>query len=227
MGLRLKNLSLRRERVLTAARQLIAAGGVEALSMRKLARRSGLAVNTVYNLFGRSRDDILESLVDDGIERLDRALTGAHIDDPLRLGPELIGAAVDHIVDAESVYRPVFLAELGSTQNHRWGDRRALWMGRSALEAAMRAGLLRDDLRPELLSEQILQSFQHAARLWAVGELDAGQFHSRAMYGLWVCMLAAATDESRPALAAELKAVEREIAAGDPRLERRQHGSQS
>ena len=100
-------------------------------------------------------------------------------------------------------------------------------MGRSALQAAMRAGLLRDDLRPGLLSEQILQSFQHAARLWAVGELDAGQSHSRAMYGLWVCMLAAATDESRPALAAELKATEREITAGDPPLERRQHGSQA
>ena len=44
VGLRELNVAARRERILEAARRLIAAGGMPALSMRKLAREAGLSV---------------------------------------------------------------------------------------------------------------------------------------------------------------------------------------
>ena len=61
--LRQVNIESRRRRILEAARNLIATGGMQALSMRKLAAESGLAVTTLYNLYG-SRDEILFALRD-------------------------------------------------------------------------------------------------------------------------------------------------------------------
>ena len=51
-SLRERNVAARRQRILDAARGLILRGGVQALSMRKLAEASGLAVKTLYNLWG-------------------------------------------------------------------------------------------------------------------------------------------------------------------------------
>ena len=67
-SLREDNIESRRQRILEAARGLIAGGGMQSLSMRKLAVESGLAVTTLYNLYG-SRDDILFALVQDAIDR--------------------------------------------------------------------------------------------------------------------------------------------------------------
>lgn len=211
MDRRQRNRLRRRERVLAAARALITDGGVEALSMRKLARAAGLAVNTLYSLFG-TRDDILEALVDDGMDRLDRVLEEMPPDLPLEVARAIITASIDHIVEEEAVSRPVILAGLRSGGVHGWRDARAIETCRSALAAAMREGLLRDDLNPALLSEQILLQFQHAARLWAAGESSEAEFRARALYGLDLCLLAAATDKPRSALAADVKSAERAIA---------------
>ena len=66
--LREVNIESRRQRILEAARSLIAGGGMQSLSMRKLAAESGLAVATLYNLYG-SRDEILFALIQDGVDR--------------------------------------------------------------------------------------------------------------------------------------------------------------
>jgi AcrR family transcriptional regulator len=59
--------------VLVAAGELIAAGGVEGLSMRKLADRAGVAVATLYNQFGL---ELYEALM--------RSKTYLAIDPPVR-----------------------------------------------------------------------------------------------------------------------------------------------
>ena len=55
-----------RRDVVTAAGALIAEGGVEALTMRKLAERAGVSVATLYNQFG-DRDGVLVAFVSSGL----------------------------------------------------------------------------------------------------------------------------------------------------------------
>ena len=87
----------------------------------------------------------------------------------------------------------------------------AVGMQRAAIQAAMDRGLLRDDLRADLLAAQVYQGFHRAALLWARGELDADGFRNRALYALTVCLLAAATDETRPGLVRALQRLERTL----------------
>ncbi|ROT29799.1 TetR/AcrR family transcriptional regulator [Micromonospora sp. HM5-17] len=54
---------LTRADVLTAARALLAEGGIEALSMRSLARRLGVAPNTLYS-YVRSKTELLDEVLD-------------------------------------------------------------------------------------------------------------------------------------------------------------------
>lgn len=53
-----------RERIIAAARELVLADGVDALSMRKVAAEVGLAPTAIYWHIG-SRDDLLHAVLDD------------------------------------------------------------------------------------------------------------------------------------------------------------------
>jgi AcrR family transcriptional regulator len=71
-----------RERVLTAAQQLVSESGVETVEIREVARAAGVGVGTVYRRFG-DKAGLVASLLDER-ERVfqDRLLTG-----PPPLGP--------------------------------------------------------------------------------------------------------------------------------------------
>jgi TetR/AcrR family transcriptional regulator, tetracycline repressor protein len=60
---------LTRDAVLAAARAGLAEGGVEALSMRRLARRIGVAPNALYSHVA-SRDDLIDALLDDTLNEV-------------------------------------------------------------------------------------------------------------------------------------------------------------
>ena len=62
-----------RAEVLTAVAALVAEGGTEALTMRRLAERARVAVGTLYNQFG-DRDGVLVAFVSAGLDRLERQL---------------------------------------------------------------------------------------------------------------------------------------------------------
>ena len=212
MGLREDNRELRRRRIRRAARALIAKSGFEALSMRTLARRADLSVTTLYNLYG-SKDEIRLALCHELLDGIDRALEEVPLERPLERARAVVTVGVDHLVGDASLSRAGILA----SRHGRGGidddeiTPRAVEMQRIALEAAMREGLLRADLRPELLAAQVYDGFRRAALLWAAGELDVSGFRSKALYALYVCLLGVANDANRPAILAELHALEPEL----------------
>ncbi|HEY6033695.1 MAG TPA: helix-turn-helix domain-containing protein, partial [Kofleriaceae bacterium] len=63
----------RRERIIAAARTLVAERGYEGLTMRDLARAAKVSVPTLYNLFG-SKDAILVSELEAMASSIARAL---------------------------------------------------------------------------------------------------------------------------------------------------------
>ncbi len=216
MNRRERNRAERRQRVLEAARELIADGGIDALTMRALAEEAGLAVNTVYALFGRSRDDILKTILEAGVAELDRMLHEKEFEDPLAVGPTLASTVVDYLIEREDVFRPVFLAEAHAPhrEDAGWGAVQALAMGREALAAAAKEGLLRDDVDLEVLSEHVFQNFRSWSRRWAAREIEGAELRARVVYGVWLSLAAVATDETRPAILAAMRQVERELAPG-------------
>src|SRR5262245_4522181 len=73
MGLLQEQKNERRERIVRAARKLIAEQGYEGLSMRELARAAGLSVPTLYNLIG-SKHQILALEMQSTFAEIARAL---------------------------------------------------------------------------------------------------------------------------------------------------------
>lgn len=179
--------------------------------MRRLAKHSGLAVNTLYSLFGGARDDILEALIEEGLQQFHQSLAGAEFRDPFDLATSIITRGTEHILASEAVFRAAYLAELQSMKLRPWGFGEGARRGVEALGAAVEAGLLRDDVDLSLLAEEIFQRFRATAHHWALGSIDGPQLRARTLYSLHLCLLAAATDEGRERLRPGLRAVEREL----------------
>jgi AcrR family transcriptional regulator len=61
------------ELILQAAAELLAEGGIEALSMRSLAAHAGIPVATIYRYFA-NREEIITAYLDHELERIDEAV---------------------------------------------------------------------------------------------------------------------------------------------------------
>ena len=215
--LRQINIRSRRQRILKAARNLIAGGGMPSLSMRKLATEAGFSVTTLYNLYG-SRDDILFALIQDAIDRMVPILDAeAPVDDPLARCRAVITVSVRQFAANEDIYRPMIVASYEGLSCGPEADRRlakrAAGMQREGIEQAIEQGLLADTLEPERLGEQIYHGYELACVQWAFGLLDEAGFRARALYGMYLALLAVANDAVRTELEANLKSLEGELAA--------------
>ena len=183
--------------------------------MRKLAQEAGLSVTTLYNLFG-VREDILIALVHDAIDRVDQILEReAPLEDPIERCRAVITVSIRYFAEHEAIFRPMILAlyqGLSPDLTDKAGTpERAARMQHVALEAAMSQGLIRDALDLGVLSSQIYHGYEMACCQWAFGQIDEAGFRARALYGLYVALLAVATEKLRPQLEAHLHRLEREL----------------
>lgn len=69
----------RRERILSAARELISKQGYEGVKMRDLAKASDVAPKTLYHQFG-SKEELLSTAVEERFRRTYQAIDSAEID---------------------------------------------------------------------------------------------------------------------------------------------------
>ncbi len=200
----------RRQRILAAARGLIARDGSGEWSMRKVAHAANVSVPTLYNLFG-SKEEIRAAMCAGFFDDLDSDLVETSVEDPLDRALGFVTEGVDHVVNQADLTRPVLLAQ----EQGRGGEHRttplAVERQRAAIQAAMDEGYLHADLRADLLAAQAYEGFHRAALLWAHGELDDSKFRTKALYAACVCLLAAATDEARPELLRTTRGLERRL----------------
>ncbi|MEM7412019.1 MAG: helix-turn-helix domain-containing protein [Myxococcota bacterium] len=230
MSLRDLNIEARRQRILEAARRLIAAGGVEALTMRKLAAEADLSVTTLYNLYG-VRAEILHALVDDAVDRIVGVIDAeAPLDDPLERCRAVITVSVRELSKRAGIHVPMVIANYGGlpdAQPDRRLAKRAAAMQQRGIEQAIAQGLLQDTRNPEQLGLQIYHGFELACIQWGYGLLTPAEFEARALYGLYLALASVATDATRASIDAELHRLERQLArtgAGDrarPKARRR------
>ncbi|MEM9651285.1 MAG: hypothetical protein AAGA65_04260, partial [Actinomycetota bacterium] len=115
---------------------------------------------------------------------------------------------VEQVLDRAATTRPALLAQ----EQGRGGEHRTTPMAverhRVAIQEAMDRGELHPHLRADLLAAQAYDGFHRAALLWARNRLDADGFRARALYSACVCLLAVATEKSRPTLLETARALE-------------------
>jgi len=98
-----------KERIIDAARQVLLSDGYRNFSLRKIAREIGVSATSIYLHF-ENKDDLVHSLMEEAIERLNTQLE-AQIDtekDPIikleALAREYIGFALNHPREYQVIY---------------------------------------------------------------------------------------------------------------------------
>ena len=209
MGRREKNLEMRRQRILDATRELIARDGIDGWSMRRLADAADVSVPTLYNLFG-SKEDIRAAMCAAAFAEGDGGDSAATSEAPIERVIALVNRGVDKVVAKAHKTRPALL-ERGF--DFRKGPL-VVERLRSSVQEAMDSGLLRDDLRADLIVDEGYEGFCRAAVRWAEGHLAADEFRAKALYSTCLSLLAVATDETRTQLLPHLHDLERSLPAG-------------
>jgi AcrR family transcriptional regulator len=179
--------------------------------MRKLASAASVSVPTLYNLFG-SKEEIRQAMCAGFFDEIDRGLDEKSLDQPIEQALAFASEAVDQVVERAPLTRPVLLAQEHGRGGERVTTPLAIERQRAAIQAAMDRGDLRTDLRADLLAAQAHAGFHRAALRWAHGEVDANGFRDSAVYAACVCLLAAATDVTRPKILKVASGLERRLA---------------
>jgi TetR/AcrR family tetracycline transcriptional repressor len=143
---------LTREAVLAEARSALAQDGVEGLSMRRLARRLGVAPNALYSHVA-GRDDLVDALLDDTLSEV-RA-PDPHRGD-WRDGIETIMRRTYAVLLAHPDLVPLYLARRGAR------GPRAVALGEAMLEMLARGGI-EGDAANEAMRALIIHTIGFAA----------------------------------------------------------------
>jgi len=205
--LREQKMAERRERILLSAREIIAEGGLQALTTRDLARRARVTVPTVYNLVG-ARDEVLFAAVEDQTTRFLAAIGSRE-----GLRPETRAIAVSRDCVAELVrtphyYRAILLLMHSSdagAEVRRSVGRTVVLQFEEAVRALRDAGELVDWIEPRKLAERLGAALTAAALQWATGDLGDTEFEQTAVLGTCLLLLGICQGETRAAVEAEAR----------------------
>ncbi len=192
-GLREAHKQRRRRAILDAARELLRAGGPDALVVETLAARAEVAPATVYNLIG-PRERLFGALLDDLLDELAARLAPLEPADPLARARAIVVESVRLFTADPPVSRAV-VTRLGPALHSRPAALQA-----RAFHDARAAGLLHPAADPEALGAQVLLSTTGALLLWAAGHADDARLADLALAGLDLALAAAVAD---PAARAE------------------------
>jgi AcrR family transcriptional regulator len=210
IGGRPKVRARNRRRVLDAARALVDAGGMDALSMRALAERAGVSATTLYNLFG-TKDEVVRTLALDILGAIDAEFLDIVDPDPIERMRARIQRLVEHVIDEAPpslVWAVLDDPVLTEQLNAQWASRHLV---QDAIVEAMKAGLLRRDLDANVLAEHVRAGLLHQQRLWAAGAIDAATYRAAASYCVDLALLTVATDSTRARLLRSVRRAERTL----------------
>lgn len=199
-------------RILDAARRLVDGGGLDELSMRRLAHEADVSVRTIYNLFG-DKKGLVEALVRDSFDAMDVAVGALDADDPIDRIWQAVAISIE--VNCRHVPRAVVAAVVTDATLQR--DLSTYWPGLEltldAIRAATRSRALRADLAAETLVEHAGAVFLHLLWRWSQGEIDEPALTAGVLHAFDVSLLAVASPRVRTRLLAH-------VAELEPRLPR-------
>jgi AcrR family transcriptional regulator len=187
-----------RAEILHAVGEIIAADGLEGLTMRKLADRAGVAVATLYNQFD-DRDGVLVAFVSSGLDQLEFELDEQPAIAPIDATRALFAALDETIAARTHVWRPVIATLRSIPDSPRMGSvgERIVAAVEADLSKARAAGLLVPDCKVDLLAWHIFVSWMRGLERWAQGTIDWELYRSSSRVALEVALAAVVVEPLR------------------------------
>jgi AcrR family transcriptional regulator len=197
----LKNESLfevhkaeRRERILAAARRLIARRGVEGLTLRDLAAEAVVSVPTVYNLVG-GKQAVLSALLAETFARVAGRLEAARADGMVDRAMALCAAGWTELLEEPGYFRGLvrsFLVSEESAPVRQEIDEANVRLMTALLTAGRADGELASWCDPEALARTLWAQYVVCMIGWASNELTDEELPACATYGMCLMLLGVA-----------------------------------
>jgi len=175
----------RRDRILIAAKRLVAERGYDGLTMRDLARASKVSVPTLYNLFG-SKDAILLAEL--------QAMSGAIMNALPRTGDSFFArgmvafdAGMRIIEDSPAFFRAViqmFMTSPATDEVRRRTEQGFIAVMEANLAAAKAAGQLADWAEPQIVARHMWAQHMAVFLAWGLNQIDLPMFRAAAFSGI-------------------------------------------
>jgi AcrR family transcriptional regulator len=187
-----------RAEILNAVGEIVAADGLDGLTMRKLADRAGVAVATLYNQF-TDRDGVLVAFVSNGLDELEFELDEQPAADPID-GTRVLFAALDETIHARThVWRPVIATLRAMPDTPRMGGlgERIVAAIATDLAKAQAAGLFVVRCDTDRLAWHIFVSWMRGLERWANGTIDWDVYRSSSATAIELALAAVLVEPMR------------------------------
>jgi AcrR family transcriptional regulator len=180
-----------RAEVLVAAGEIIAAEGLEGLTMRKLAARAGVAVATLYNQFG-DRSGVLVAFVSNGLDQLEVDFDDQSTRRPIDTTRALFQALDDTVAKAIDVWRPIFASLQSGPGVHGMGSvgERVVQIIEHDLADAAAEAMFIGECDIERLARHIFTARMNRLEKWATGVIDWNWYRESSEMGLELTLAA-------------------------------------
>jgi AcrR family transcriptional regulator len=209
-SIREKGKARRKQQIIQAAKRLLAAGGIEALSTRKLAEAAELSVHTLYALVG-SKDKILEAVMEDNHNRVLSDIIEINARHPIEQVFAFVESTYRIIVEDQPAQKPLMrvlmtLFDQGSLGSDPWWmmAQEKGWM-QSAVTQAIDQELLRADFPAAVIADMLMKIYLTNLRDYLFDRADLEAYRGRATFELWFCLSNIAADRTRADYAARAR----------------------
>ncbi len=206
----------RKQRIIDAARAIIARDGLDGLTTRGLAEAAGLTVPTLYNLIG-DKDAIVSQTVERSVEAVWDRLEFDRRATPLDMANAVIDEAYQTIREDRGFQRALLnvLDRMGTSyaahpDRDDIGARaanRSVEMVVFACREAQRRGLLRGYIPAEELGQQMFIAYRGPLRDWIEEVFEADEMLRRQRRGFYLVLAADASDAFRAELIEKIAAL--------------------
>jgi len=187
-----------RAEILQAVGEIIAADGVDGLTMRKLADRANVAVATLYNQFD-DRSGVLVAFVSNGLDELEFELDEQPAAEPIEATRVMLEALDQTLVSDETVWRPVLASLKTSPMVDRMGSvgDRIVHAVEVDLGKAEAEGMFVADCDIQRLARHIFIQWMRGLERWAQGAIDWPTYRSSTSLGLELALASVLVDPYR------------------------------
>ena len=209
-SIREKGKARRKQQIIQAAKRLLAAGGIEALSTRKLAEAAELSVHTLYALVG-SKDKILEAVMEDNHNRVLSDIIEINARHPIEQIFAFVDSTYRIIAEDQAAQKPLMrvlmtLFDQGSLGSDPWWmmAQEKGWM-QSAVIEAIDQELLKPDFPAPVIADMLMKIYLTNLRDYLFDRADLGAYRGRSTFELWFCLSNIAADRTRADYAAQAR----------------------
>ena len=207
-GLRERGKARRKEQIIEAAKRLLASGGLDALSLRRLADEAELSVRTLYSLVG-SKEQVLAAVMQHNHDRVLADLLDIDEQHPIEKLIAFVDSTYRIIAEDEAAQKPLMRVLMtlyfeGRLSPHPWWllSTEKGWMD-SAVEEAVSRGMLTTQVPPLLLGDLLMKIYLSNLRDYLFDHCGLEDFRNRTVFEFWFTVSNVATARLRGAYLAK------------------------